>query len=78
MRVMSFDKDSTPVHCAVNTVQLLQCEILDFFLLSYSPPNSPESNPTDYKYYRVVQQYQYELRVDEIEEIKLQLGLVAV
>jgi len=27
---MSFDKDSTPVHCAVNAVQLLQCEILDF------------------------------------------------
>jgi len=36
-----FQQESAPVNCVRNTVLLLQCEILDFFL-SCGPPNNQE------------------------------------
>jgi len=42
-------QDSAPVHLAFNTVQLLQCETLNFLALELLTHNSPELNSTDYE-----------------------------
>ena len=47
-RVVVFQQQSTPVHLAFNTVQLLQRKTLKFHFPELWPHNIPELNSIDY------------------------------
>jgi len=47
--ILSFSNESAPVHLALDTVQLLQWNILNFLSPELWPNNSPELNSTDYE-----------------------------
>jgi len=44
-----FQQDGAPVHCAHETVQLLQQQTPQFISPDLWPPNSPDLNPVDYR-----------------------------
>jgi len=57
------------MHCVCNTVQLLQRYRRPSFLLNHAP-NTAVAERIDYKTQGVIQQHEYELWVNKIEEIK--------
>jgi len=61
--------DSTPVHRARDTIALLRRETPDFISPDQWPPNSPDMNPVDYKIWAVMQQWVYEKRVNDVDEL---------
>jgi len=50
-----FQQENTPVHCAHNTVQLLQCKILDFLCYELWPTQRPRVKPHWYLWIHTTQ-----------------------
>jgi len=51
-----FRQDSTPDHCARDTLQLLQQETPEFTAPDLWPPNSPDLNPVNYRVWGLMQE----------------------
>jgi len=66
----TFQQDSTPVHRARPTVELLEKEVLDFISPSLWPPNSPDLNPVDYKIWSLIQERVYQQPISNIDELR--------
>jgi len=67
-----FQQDSTLVHLAFNTVQLLQCKTLNFLSPELWPRNSPKLNFTHYKILGVIQQHEREFQVTTLNKLSHQ------
>jgi len=64
-----FQQDSAPAHRARETIALLRRESPDFISPDQWPPNSPDMNPVDYKIWAVMQQWVYEKRANDVDEL---------
>ena len=57
--VFIFQQDSTPAHCARDTIELLRHETPDFIGPDVGPANSPDLNPVDYSIWVLIQERVY-------------------
>jgi len=64
-----FQQNSAPAHSARDTMALLCRETPDFISPDQWPPNSPYVNPVDYKIWAVMQEWVYEKRVNDVDEL---------
>ena len=69
MHSFIFQQDSAPAHRARDTITLLRRETPDFISPDQWPQNSPDMNPVDYKIWAVMQQWVYEKRVNDVNEL---------
>ena len=68
IQTFTFQQDGTPAHRARETVELLKKETPDFIHVPPNlwPPNSPDSNPVDYKIWRIMQDKVYRTNTRDI------------
>jgi len=72
----TFQQDSAPAHQARPTVEMLEKEVPDFISPSLWPPNSPNSNPVDYKIWRLVQECVHQQPISNIDELRERIHAV--
>ena len=65
-----FQKDSTPAHCARDTVRLLQQETPELISPDLWPPNCPDLNPVDYRVWGLIQERVYKTAVRDTADLK--------
>ena len=68
-----FQQDSAPAHRARETIELLQRETPAFISRDLWPPNSPDLNPVNYKICGVMQDYVYQKKVKDMNELRERL-----
>jgi len=68
-----FQQDSSTVHCAHQTVELLQHETPKFITPDLWPLNSPDLNPVDYRIWDVTQDCVYQTPDQDVTDLKLHL-----
>jgi len=71
--ILVLQQGSAPVHLKFNTVQLLQCKIINFLSPELWSRNSPELHSTDYEIWGVIQQHEHELRVTRLNKLSQRL-----
>jgi len=66
---ISYSNRTAHLHTARDTIALLRQVVPDFFSSDQWPPNSPDTNPVDYKIWAVMQHRVYEKRVNDVNEL---------
>jgi len=66
----------TSAHRAWATVDLLSTETPAFIPPTLWPPNSPDSNPVDYKLWSVIQEQVYKVKVNNVDELRQRIQTV--
>ena len=68
-----FQQDSAPAHQARETIRLLECETPAFISPDLWPPNSPHLNTVDYKIWGLMQQFAYQTKVQNMDDLRQHL-----
>jgi len=69
-------QDSSPSHCAKNTLALLDQETPDFVPPALWPPNSPDLNPVDYTVWSALHERVYRTKISDVDELKRRVNSV--
>jgi len=71
-----FQQDSAPAHRPKETVDLLSTETPAFIPPTLWPPNTPDLNPVDYKVWSVLQEQVYNVKVNNVDELRQCIQIV--